>query len=213
MKVLNLRSDVLKNPTRLDLEIIGAAMLFPDDENKRIRCEEAAGALLAIDALGKDADAVPLFVRFAAEEIRNEAIARYRKGMICSAFTLHELIGRESLGLGAPTIRSIFDNLSKKDALANGTFSKKSFDANWAMFRPVAHFWVSHFYFGPEFPCNLSDLRQFLELAESFRIAGENTRTFRSPVLVLDPADTVKLPPELKIEAEDLGFEPCAPWP
>jgi hypothetical protein len=67
MAPLELRADIFENPLRTDFAPIQAAMLFPDDDQKRSQCEEACAVAAAIEVFGAEQIQSPLLLRGACE--------------------------------------------------------------------------------------------------------------------------------------------------
>ncbi len=217
---LELRDDCLAGPTRWDLAVIEAQMLWPHDAATRSRYMSAVSTKLNVAAI----DRVPLqkptptevrefgemlltaprigdFTKAAQKAFVHGAVAGK---LLHEAIGLHE-IGRENAGLGG--IKSML-----AACLGPGRhLSQKTIDNTvWPRYRAVAHFWAAHFSEETDsgvFPCRTRELALFLATAEAYRRLGETIRsTSKSPTTVLRPGDAVMIPPTIALPEFALKF-------
>ncbi len=217
---LELRDDCVAGPTRWDLAVIEARMLWPHDPETRDSYIGAVSVKLQVAAI----DQVPLrkptpteVREFAEMVLTAPRIGDFTKAwqkavvhgavagkLLHEAVGLHE-IGRENAGLGG--IKSML-----ADRLGPGRhLSQKTIDNTiWPRYRAVAHFWAAHCseYTGSGgFPCRTRDLALFLATAEAYRRLGETTRsTSKSPTTILRPGEAVMIPPTLALPEIALTF-------
>jgi hypothetical protein len=165
--IIDIPKSAIRAPDRLVLARVGAAMLFPDDEEKRLTYEQAAAALLICEP-----HQLPEILQWSVREIAGTEAARFTQGIL-AGYVLHEALGRPRLGLC-------------ESGKAEIGFSSKTFaNATWPLFRPVAHFWAATFVAmkleREPFPCALASFKDYLAMVEAFRIAGETTKAKQSP--------------------------------
>jgi hypothetical protein len=200
---------------------IKSRMLFSDDESMRRQFYNAAIVALARDnpdSLPSDPSSLKELFLIAAsspslESFQGEMRVRSERGFLCG-YVLHEALGRRCFDFSEASIEGIVNEVVKQDRKrAFGRISKKTFDNSvWPQFKPVAHYWaaaVTHVQRdGEPCPCALGKLKAFLGLAEAFRLAGETTRTARSPIELLSAVKTLKLPAGLALPPLALDFDP-----
>jgi hypothetical protein len=210
--IIDIPAQAIRAPTRFDLARVGAAMLFPDDEKKRLAYEEA-DALLAVCELRH----LPEILQWPVREITAAAASRFAHGVL-AGYVLHEVLGRPRLGLcesgKAEIVGGLISDLKFDPKKSFARLSSKTFaNATWSLFRPVAHFWAATFVAieleREPFPCALASVKNYFALVEAFRIAGETTKAKQSPEpFLLRPDETVKLPANLAIRPAALEFSP-----
>ena len=207
-------------PTRTDLDRVGALMLWPDDQEMRDRAIETSfvallhtvsdhlsrGDLVELVSLAKDA--TPL------TQIHDAARQRFIDGAR-SGIYLRETVGHVSLDR-----KVSMKTLAVDVATIPPTMSPHTFENTiWPRFRPVSHFWAAWLHMtqvsgknGRAFPCGGDQLAQFLGLAEGFRQLGEQTRTKQSPSMVLRSNDSIRVSPDMAIEviAPEFDVKPAA---
>jgi hypothetical protein len=211
-RIIDIPKRAMRAPSRFDLARVGATMLFPDNEKDRVAYEESVAALLVCET-----QQLPELVQRSVREITDAARARFTHGGLFAGYTLHEALGRPRLGLcesGKGEIEGgLISDLKFDPKKRFARFSSKTLAKTWPLFRPVAHFWAATFVAmrrdREPFPCELSSFKDYLAMVEAFRIAGETTKAKQSPEpSLLRPAETVKLPANLKIRPADLEFLP-----
>ena len=219
---LDLPTDCLTAPTRWDLAVIEARMIWPHNSDRRERYLSAVSVKVAVMAI----DRVPLpkpswtEVRDLAEAILSapriedftEAGKRaYYHGLVAGmvldeAVGLHD-IGRENTGL-AGIKSAVATRLGPEQRLSQKTID----NTVWPSYRSVVHFWAAYLQRSQEtdsatFPCRGRDLSLFLAVAEVYRRRGETIRsTPKSPSTVLRPGDAVMIPPALALPEVELIF-------
>jgi hypothetical protein len=223
--ILELRSDALRDPCHLDLAEIEARMHFPDSAEKRIRYYRAA----LIEFAAQNQEHIPdgmwkelFFISRDASpigDIQKESEDLFKKGAIVG-LVLHNQIAYACLGQSSITKGQLISEATKliKKTSTGGLIrtSPKTFNNDiWPMFHSVAHLWAA--WIGANalvarsdsvFPCRLDALPSFLADAEAYRIKGETTRPRQATANILDHAETVKLPAELRVAPSELTFEP-----
>jgi hypothetical protein len=219
-RILNLRSDVLRSPSNLDLSLIQCAMLWPDDTEWRLRAIKSA----IVDHVNENREklrnedwpdafliAKSVFpTKLIHEEVKKE---RFKRGWIVGA-VVHNLLAWTIVEpLNSRKAQVIRESIAPHQGWYGGKYvrlSPKHFTNEvWPPFECVAHFWAASFKSAmldgdDVFPCRLDRLGEFLSDAEFFRLLGERSQTWKAPSTVLDPRLTVKLPPSLAIEPSDL---------
>jgi hypothetical protein len=222
--ILELRDDVLLNPSRLDLAEIESLMLFPNSVEKRCQCYISA----LIEFAAQNPDQIPksewkeLFFlsrdAFPIKSLQDETKNLIVKGAIVG-FVLHQQIAYSLLGKDDIPKYVIAEEAMKiyKKKSSGGylRISKSSFNDAWAKFGSVAHFWAAWVALTtgiswPQgaFPCRLDCLGKFFSDAEAFRIAGERITPKHANSTILDETTTVRLPAGLSVIPSSLEFEP-----
>jgi len=209
--LLQLRSDVLSTPFKLDLAVIEAMMLWPDDDAARGRwiaasivewgwenietMPEAQLRRWALDA--RAARGMP-----SNADLQPEANKRHPHGTVAGAIVLEAIM----LGRLAPdqaAVRKVQESLADR---LKGSFQIEPKTMNNKAgpiypFRPVAHLWAAHgaAWRGGDktFPCKASRLGEFLAIAEVIRAVAEHSRVKKSPSTVMRPGEAVRLPAEI----------------
>lgn len=215
-RVIPLRFDVLESPTRIDIALVEAWMLWPNDEIKRDRAFKASVVHYAKshEAEIQTEEWKTLFFLLAdadrLSDLRQEVKeGRILRGMIAGNFLRLVL---QALWTGGAV--SMTDCKAKATAryVKDRTLPKKAFDDEiWPAFRGVSHFWAASLdawnYGGQRvFPCEVEVLGKFLVAAETYRRAGEELHTPKSPNHVLRASDSIGLPPELGILPTNFAF-------
>ena len=214
---LDLREDCLVAPTRWDLAVIEARMLWPHDPDIRGRFLSAVSVKIGVSTIGRiplqeATPPTPAEVREFGEamlsaprvedftEAGNKA---YFHGLVAGKI-LYEAVGRHDIGSENPGLAAIKSMLTAYfDRLSQKTID----DVVWPRYRSVAHFWAAHLTVSEEigiavFPCRTHDLAHFLATAEAYRRRGETTRSPQSPSPVLRPGEAVMIPPALALPEE-----------
>ena len=216
---LELRDDCLAGPTRWDLAVIEARMLWPHDPETRESYIDAVSAKLQVAAIDQFPfpEPTPAEVR----EVAEMALAAPRIGDFTKAAKkcyFHGLIAGFLLieSTGGADADSRYKSLADiKNALSDRyrRLSPKTISSSvWPRYRPVAHFWAAHFLETKEsennvFPCRMRDLALFLATAEAYRRRGEKIRSnIKSPTTVLQRGEAVMTPPALALPEIELTF-------
>jgi hypothetical protein len=211
-RVLPLRFDVLENPTRFDLALIEAWMLWPDDENAR--SEALASAYVesekqyVTELSGEDLKFFTAIASgaFPPHHIQGRAKDEILHGAI-AGMVLREAVGELAIGHKGITLSGVFKRIS-----LGMSITQKVFDNSlWRRFRPVAHLWAAWLTNaldddGRDFPCELSGLASFLQTAEDYRMMAENHRTKQSRTTILRIGEAVGIPLELGIAPRAMSF-------
>jgi hypothetical protein len=171
--ILELRSDVLSNPWRLDLAEIEALMIFPGSEEKRNKYFASA----LVELFAEYPETVPEYkwreLFFIARNARpitdwqDEALDIFVKGSIVGGF-LHDKIGYEMLGIhktSAEVAERVIKLYKKNSDGGYVRTSVSDFNSNvWPKFKCVAHFWAASVLVNinlskqdMRFPCRLVD--------------------------------------------------------
>jgi hypothetical protein len=206
---LNLPPSALSAPSRTDLDLVSALMLWPDDGPMRERAIETSfvtlmhtvadqlsrGDLVELVSLAKDATPI--------DQIHQTTRQRMIDGARAGIY-LRETVGHVSLH------RNIsMKALAAKVAAIPPKLNAHTFENTiWPRYRPVSHFWAAWLHLAEAiseqskqaFPCGTDQLAHFLGLSEGVRQLGECTRTKQSPSMVLRSAEGVRVSPEMAIQ-------------
>ena len=216
---LDLRDDCLAGPTRWDLAVVEAWMLWPHDPEIRKRCIGAVSVKLQVAAI----DQIPLrkptptevreygemlLTAPRIEDFTEAAKKCYFHGIV-AGFLLIESTGGAGVDSRYKSLTDIKNALADRYARLS---PKTITNTVWPRYRPVAHFWAAHFLEtkDPEgwvFPCRMRDLALFLATAEAFRRRGEKIRSnLKSPTTVLRQGQAIMIPPALALPEVELTF-------
>ncbi len=193
--VLQLRAECIDYPHQLDLPAVEVMMLWPDDEAARERAIEISTSQFFYglrDHLNRD-DLIALVSMFKdqppTEELWEQArplfVAGMRSECICA-----EAVGITGMG-SALYLKTIRHSVCGDFGKHGQSIDDRNFQNHiWPKFRKVAHFWAATLHqqesaSAPVFPCSVSQLPEFLGLAEGFRRLGEATRTRRGTQLLI----------------------------
>jgi hypothetical protein len=218
--VLELPAKCIHQPTRLDLAIVENYMLWPNDPIARERGFEAATAV-SINERSHEltSEQLRFFLNFAVgcapiKEIQEAAKAPFLRGFLAGIILRHvvfEVIVDPNSSKASMSwiIQHLSERIWPRERLRPQTIRNDL----WSNFRCVSHFWAAYVEagysgIGREFPCRVDRLKEFLTMAEAFRLTGETTRTKRSPRPVLWPGETLRLPDDLDIPREAFRGRP-----
>lgn len=221
---LDLPPECATSPTRVDVLLLEAFMLWPDDQTARQRA--MASGILAhareLAAAGVDReDMLSGLAQFALdvdppETIRERARPRFVEGLVAGLVVWRALALNEHDPGSAAISKSVGDIAQR--VWPAWRLSPKSINNKvLPRFRAVVHLWCAYAGAALEgadtFPCRTRDLPPFLATAEAYRARGEATRLPHAPTTVLRPGDAVTLPPELarRLPAIALKFLPASP--
>lgn len=222
---LDLREDCLAAPTRWDLAVIEARMLWPHDPEIRGRFLSAVSVKVGVSSIGRvpleeptppTPDEVREFgeAMLSAPRVEDFTAAgerAYHHGMVAGGILVEVVgasaVGRENVGLAG--IKSMLAaRLSRW-----GRLSQKTIDNSvWPRYRSVAHFWAAHILISKEtdssaLPCRLRDLDLFLATADACRLRGEGIRSApQATTPVLRQGEAVLIPPALALPEIELSF-------
>jgi hypothetical protein len=202
--ILELRSDVLTNPHRIQLDYLSAVMLWPaaDDESARQAYREAAGKQFMIAELKAGAPPLAAGVADAMEwasepptfhSLKDEIGRRYKWGTIVGQY-VYEMIGRP--GEKAAIVKNAVTSRL-------GEFKESMFNNEiLPTMKPAAHLWAARcIQYGETrrtyMPCIPSDLASFLAEAEWFLAQGAALIPRQSRVALLDTATAWRVPPAI----------------
>ena len=207
---LDLREDCLAAPTRWDLAVIEARMLWPHDPDMRGRYLSAVSVKVAVSTIGRvplqePTPPTPAEVREFGEAMLSaprvedftKAGVRARKHGVVAGMILYEAVGRHDIG-SENTEMSVIKSALVALLGPEQRLSQKTIDNTvWPRYRPVAHLWAAFIDRSLEtnsntLPCRGRDLPLFLATAEAYRRRGETIRsTPKSPNTVLRPGEAV----------------------
>jgi hypothetical protein len=208
-QTLALRRDCLGDTTRLDLAVVEAHMLWPDDERARQRSIETATVQFGLSIsstfpqqilaglLPIAAGAAPL------PELQESAKKPFFHGILAGRI----LYGAVRGAIAAAADRSmnlVYDDIAKSIPAAQRLSRKTIENKIWPKYRPVAHFWASYVDHAlakgdSAFPCSVGRLGEFLAVAQAFRRLGETMSTPQSPTTILKHHDAVGIPAHIAV--------------
>ena len=221
---LDLSTSSIASPVRLDLAVIEAAMLWPDDATHRSDfCRAAAiqdgrewalrvkdGAILA--EIMQNHDRLPDLASL-------QPGARWHVHGIIAGKRVVDAVMSAHHSERALRLAEIDDNIHK-DLMQpfeerRNTFpirpqTLKNKNGPIHRYRPVAHLWAAHHvavHEGREgFPCVVDDLPRFLATAEIIRALAETTCLPNSHHKIMRPGEAVTLPVEVISLLPKVGF-------
>jgi hypothetical protein len=213
---LEFQTDLCR-PTRFDVALIEAIMLFPDDEVWRAKTATSS----FVEWVGDDAstftqerlamhqrltrDALPI------SEVHKEInIERHVRGVITGSF-LHNVLVANILDLRQRSKNAIALDCLKpfkrtRERLDGFKLSLSTWNTEiWRTFRPVAHLWAASQRRAKKdgdlaFPCRADRFVEFLADAEFYRLQGEKITTARAHEPILRPGEAFALPKNLAVE-------------
>ncbi|MDB5617433.1 hypothetical protein [Tardiphaga sp.] len=208
-QTLALRTGCLDDTSRLDLAVVEAHMLWPDDERARERSLETANVQFGVaNSLNLPQYILAGLLPIAAEaapltELQEVAKKPFFHGLIAGRV----LYGAVRGAMAAADDRSmgrIYGDIAKSIPAAQRLSRKTIENKVWPKYRPVAHFWASYVDHAlakgdTTFPCSIGRLGEFLAVAQAFRRLGETTSTPQSPTTILRHYDAVGVPANLAV--------------
>jgi hypothetical protein len=219
--MLALDPSCLTAPTQVDLDKIKAAMLWPNDEDRRHRALKAAYAQHLIDANGlpdpktmnaEELRELVVLMRSAGtiEAFADSIVLAFRRG-VSAGYALCEAVGLSLLSPETPvSLRPIKEKFS---ASVSGETSRKpaTMQADWDEYRSVASLWAAYVHRidgnGKEpWPCALTEIGEFLSIAECFRRQAEAVRPKQANRPLLTPGESVLLPASINLPVTNLEF-------
>jgi hypothetical protein len=213
---LQLRPDCFQNPVRLDLQIVGDAMLWPHDGEMR---EQATNAAVVVEGRSwlhnlSNQDVRALFELAAntvpMARIQSEIERPFIRGTVAGHILRLTLAGlardpkSDALGAAKKRVSAGF--------AADSRLSVKTIENQiWKNYRPVAHFWAAFLSLDDRqfFPCQTKTFKTFLQMAEAYRRAGETTPVFKSGT-ILNSHETFSLPKSMNLPEMTLRVQPLA---
>ena len=201
----------IEQPSRLDLALIEATMIWPDDEAARDDAlATCSGEFLRPLIDGLDGPMLKTLAQISLDaprlqDVQKEATAeRFVHGIIAGRI-LAAAVGCSGLGMEITMERAIETAIEPycyrrpEWKLSPKTVNNKI----WPAFRPVAHLWAATWarhkgQHDREFPCDLDHLPEFLAWAEAFRRLGETTRLTPKSPKMLRAHQTMRLAPEIE---------------
>jgi hypothetical protein len=209
---LDLDSRCLHQPHRLDLAIIEAVMVWPDDANARSRAIQTSKVEFLRENINyrnhwSEINEVSLFEFVAGAEPIENIHAEVKKHFVrgyASGFILRETIARIQIGAPDATIGASISKMSeiyrrKKDGSGWPLDKKTINNTIWPKYKPVSHFWAAAINYklqhrSEPFPCEKSRLAQFLEEAEAWRTLGASLRTAKASGPILQGVKSITVP-------------------
>ena len=211
---LDLREGCTDHPTRVDLDVIAAIMLWPHDQRARERAAQTSEVahlqslssmtppldatqltlsqqyLLAV--LRKAADATPLSML--QEEMKDNFYRGVRAGLY-----LRQTIRLAQLSGQAPAMKQVVRDVCSTvlDGAHGRAINLHTFQNHiWPTYRCVSHFWAATLDFAPPgpFPCQLRNFCRFLARAEGYKHMGRETRGRQASRAILKEGETIELP-------------------
>jgi hypothetical protein len=133
-----------------------------------------------------------------------------------AGYKLRKIVGLSMLRAPDATsekVTAAIGNLMKRKGFRS--ISEKTITNQiWPQFRSVAYLWASYYHRSlnrdgadAPFPCRVAELRDFLAVAEAFRLYAEVTRTAVRSRTILTPGTSIALPAGLSVPAVALDFE------
>jgi len=201
MNSLGLRNDCLINPTAYDVAVLGAAMLYPQDEAARNRALYATTITMmlenedhpparTVDERRQLFELVRMVPR--VTEFDGEIKEGFQRGMLVGALV------RDVVFYGA----TLTD--SKRRLAKNFGFSVSLIDGViWPTYKPVAAYWavfvrINQATVDAPIPCLPHELGQFLAMADDLRSTAETLkRAHAQPLLRM--GETIKIPEQIAL--------------
>ena len=185
-------------------------MLWPNDPAARERTAlswivHSSRELLRARRLAQEAvlelaehgpDALPL------NDLNQSLLDPFEKGFFAGQFLRLALTGRNADG-SKPKLGEVNQFLARRYTGKKAT-ATTAVSQIWKDYRSVAHYWAAHLDYSEatgksDLPCDVAEFRNFLVQSEGWRARGECEKLHRNaPSTVLNPSETVRLPPEIK---------------
>jgi hypothetical protein len=196
----------LSGTTRHDLDVVGAVMLYPDDDEARTRAKQTTlTALLREYAQDLQPDILISLIGFAADatpliDIHKQVKHRFISGCRAGLY-LREVVKRAATGV---KMEAIVQDICAPLGGDFGKIERQTFYNHvWSPFRVVSHFWaasldlnfdrVTAVASGVPFPCSFGELPQFFALAEGYRHLAERTKSRRAKrAAILVPGESAR---------------------
>jgi hypothetical protein len=193
-----------------NLGIVGAWMLFPDDEQRRwkfikhMAVEDGLERLSARQLNEKQIRELVLLAREAtpSDEFVSQRNERDMRG-VGAGLILYNACIRIPRGEQSPVGNAVAE-VAREIWGRRHNASKHANDAVWSTFKPVASLWAALVHRVDDsdvevmFPCSPKELPQFLAIAEGFREIAEKTIPPRRKEPVLPPNVSLRLPDNVR---------------
>jgi hypothetical protein len=215
--ILKFRPGCLSGPIRLDLAIIEAWMLWPENGQAHERSQALQTSIsecvkIVLPVLPDDM--VRAFIPVTADAPRLADIHK----VICKKIEYGLVAGEILLGTLKSISQTPADASMKevKQRIAGykiAGMQEKNFQRVWKEYRKVSHLWAAYLYNGNTendwvFPCRVNQLRDFAEAADWFRRAGETMRTIQHPKeAILERDECLRFPPEMGLRELPINIE------
>ena len=203
---IDISPSAITHPGRLDLATIEAAMLWPDDEEHRIKFWKAAVATSFLELAERNEDGPLLMeIKKAKDSLPDLASLqptdkRFAHGIIAGKRVLEVVL---SAHYADRKLRlSEIDDRIAKELKRVYQIEPKTILGPVMKFRPVAHLWAARLVAAhegkSEMPCQVAELPRFLGTAEAIRALAETTRLANHNNMVMRPGEAVTLPAEVR---------------
>ena len=222
---LDLREDCLAAPTRWDLAVIEAQMLWPHDSDMRGRFLSAVSVDAGLSTIGRvplqdptpvTAAEVREFGKAMRSAPRIEDFTRAGEkatehGLVAGQILL-EAVGAHAVGRKNVGLVNIKKRVGASVSRLGRTTLETVDNTVWYPYRSVAHLWAARIAVSREskslkFPCQLRDLGFFLAAADAYRICGETMKSApQATKPLLRPGEAVMIPPALALPEVELIF-------
>jgi hypothetical protein len=210
-RVLDLRPDCLDRPSRLDVGIVEAIMLWPDDKdgkfrdalNLRHRIKMGELGLLASEELEEAAKRLDELPRYddVLKQVREGKFERGNDaGIILFSLVQNSFAGDLKLSLTEAKFRV------RKKAFKQ-PMSASSMERIWKDYLPVVHLWAAWIHrkfddLSEPFPCSVANFGNFLATAEWYADLGTSIKPPQSPNgTILQPERLIRVPRGLTLPA------------
>lgn len=220
---LDLREDCLTVPTRWDLAVIEARMLWPHDPDTRNRFLSAVSVKVGVSSIGRvpfeeptpiTQDEVREFGEAMLSAPRVEdftALAKsaFTHGMVAGKL-LYDAVGYHELDPTKAGLTAAKERIEARLWPDLRVKVKTIDNAIWPTWRAVAHFWAAHILWTMQtedgtFPCRTADLGMFLAVVEAYRQQGETIRPSpKAPTMLLRPGESVLIPAAIPLPAIEI---------
>lgn len=201
MTTLDLRSDCLVSPTAYDVAVLGAMMLYPQDEAARNRALHATTVTMILENEHHPPPRTPDERRQLFELVRmvprvtefgGEIKEGFCRGMVVGGMICDVVFHGTKLG---DSKRRLAKNFGFSESLINGVI--------WPAYKPVAAYWavyvrINQALVDSPIPCRPHELGQFLAMANDLRCTAETLKRAHTHQL-LKPGETVQIPTEIQL--------------
>jgi hypothetical protein len=147
------------------------------------------------------------------EPFVDDATIAFRYGIGAGYLLQHAILdGQKNTTTGKPNFKRMKERLAANGFGSGKPLSLKTIDTHiLPKYRRVSAYWAALIYQwegdrGWPFPCTPSTLREFLALAEWFRITGEATQLRQSRFFALAKHEAIRVPPKIAQGLRSLQF-------